>query len=164
MPLFRPALTEQFERFFVPAFTVVLFLLQGGWPTGFGAGWPRSRRLVAETRGGDGFVWDVCPHSVPRRQILGQPCVWSGCGLCGRSSYLLLGSYVCFAVTGSLAASLEHPYADLYVARVWRRRRTGAVETIINLILEVYRPRLKGQAARLVYDSRLVGFSPNRRG
>src|SRR6185503_7680178 len=34
----------------------------------------------------------------------------------------------------------------------------NALETMVNLVLEIYRPRVKGQQARLLYESRLVGL------
>ena len=33
-----------------------------------------------------------------------------------------------------------------------------AVETLINLVLEIYRPRVKGKVERPLYESRLVGL------
>jgi regulator of protease activity HflC (stomatin/prohibitin superfamily) len=33
-----------------------------------------------------------------------------------------------------------------------------SVETVINLVMEVYRPRVRGQAARVLYESRLIGL------
>jgi regulator of protease activity HflC (stomatin/prohibitin superfamily) len=51
------------------------------------------------------------------------------------------------------------PRADLFVARgLCVLLALLAVETLLNLILEIYRPRLKGRVARPLYDSRLVGL------
>jgi len=32
------------------------------------------------------------------------------------------------------------------------------IETVLNLILEIYRPRVRGKAGRPLYESRLVGL------
>jgi membrane protease subunit HflK len=34
----------------------------------------------------------------------------------------------------------------------------AALETLVNLIFEIYRPRVRGQAVRLLYESRLIGL------
>ncbi len=76
------------------------------------------------------------------------------------AAYLLLTAYVCFAVTATFAATLANfPKADLYVGRALCVL-TGliALETLLALILEIYRVRVRGGEARLLYDSRLVGL------
>src|SRR6185369_7469733 len=51
------------------------------------------------------------------------------------------------------------PKVDLYVAYgLCAVLALTAVETVVGLVLEIYRPRVKGQAARLLYESRLVGL------
>jgi membrane protease subunit HflK len=76
-------------------------------------------------------------------------------------AYLLLGSVVAVAViAGALAPVMGgYPQWDRYIAR-------GLVvvigliglETFITLVAEIYRPRVRGKAARLIYDSRFVGI------
>src|SRR5581483_4257269 len=76
------------------------------------------------------------------------------------AAYLLLTAYVCFAVTATFAATLANfPKADLLVGRALCVL-TGliALETLLALILEIYRVRVRGGEARLLYDSRLVGL------
>ncbi|MBI4664109.1 MAG: protease modulator HflK [Verrucomicrobia bacterium] len=153
---------EQFERFFVPGFAIVLFLIQGSL-----AYWlwrwlakatpaPLQKPAVAMALFGMFalILFLIGKYSANRARMEGSRLLRPG------ASYLLLSSYVCFVVTGSLAAvQLEHPKVDLYVARVLAAIvALSAIETIVNLILEIYRPRLKGQMARLIYDSRLVGL------
>jgi modulator of FtsH protease HflK len=153
---------EQFERFFVPAFTVLLFLLQAG-----GAYWL--------------FTWlgKALPGSLNRPTVgmslfglfalilflLGKYAVgltrWEGARLLrSGASYLLLGAYVCFVVTASIAAvQAGSPQVDVYVAYVFAGLLAlVAAETLINLVLEIYRPRVAGRPGRLLYDSRLVGL------
>lgn len=154
---------EQFERFFVPIFTAMLFILEAAatyWP------WEKLATL---------------PPLIPERATLAMSLIGlSGLvlfllgkystGLARRmpdqkllrpsAAYMLLGAYVCFAVTGTLAAVLAgFPRADLIVARVLCVVcGLAAVETLLGLILEVYRVRLRGRDTRLLYESRLVGM------
>lgn len=153
---------EQFERYFVPAFTVLLFLLQAG---------------------GTYWLWNWLLKVTP--QPLNQPTV--GMSLFGLfaltlfllgkysvgltrsggarllrpgASYLLLGAYVCFLVTACIAAvELGFPKVDRYVAQVLAGLLgLAAAETLVNLVLEIYRPRVAGKVGRVLYDSRLVGL------
>jgi membrane protease subunit HflK len=153
---------EQFEKFFVPGFTIVLFLLQAGSAYGLWQ-WlmkltpppPHQTTMALSLYGIFALVlFLIGKYSANRARLEGARILRPG------ASYLLLGSYVCFVVAGSLAAvQFEHSIVDLYVARALAAIvALSAIETIVNLILEVYRPRLKGQAARLLYDSRLVGL------
>lgn len=153
---------EQFERFFVPAFTILLFLLQAGaaygiwsWLAQVAPAPPHQTTMALALYGIFALVlFLIGKYSANRARLEGARILRPG------ASYLLLGSYVCFVVTASLAAvQFEHPRIDLYVARALAAIvALSAMETIVNLVLEVYRPRLKGQAARLLYDSRLVGL------
>ncbi|HVY72012.1 MAG TPA: protease modulator HflK, partial [Verrucomicrobiae bacterium] len=76
------------------------------------------------------------------------------------ASYLLLAAYLNFLTAVSIAATeLGFPKFDLYAARVVVVViGVVGVETLISLIFEIYRPRVRGQAARLLYDSRLTGL------
>jgi len=76
------------------------------------------------------------------------------------ANYLLLGAYLCFLTAlGIGGVKAEFPKADFYVARVL----CGvlgliALETLVTLILEIYRPRVKGKVVRPLYESRFVGL------
>jgi regulator of protease activity HflC (stomatin/prohibitin superfamily) len=82
------------------------------------------------------------------------------------ASYLLLGAYLCFVVAlGIVGVQAGFPrtdhgvVADFYVANVFcGLQALIALETLINLILEMYRPRVKGKLQRPLYDGRLVGL------
>jgi regulator of protease activity HflC (stomatin/prohibitin superfamily) len=76
------------------------------------------------------------------------------------ASYLLLSAYLCFFVLAGIVAVLASFTAvDLYVARALTALLLlTAVETFINLILEIYRPRMKGKLGRPIYESRLVSL------
>jgi modulator of FtsH protease HflK len=154
---------EQFERFFVPLFTVVLCLIQAG---------------------GAYFLWRWLSKTVGT-PIIKDPTV--GLSLFGLfalvlflvgkfsstiarlqgirllrpgASYLLLGAYLCAAVTvGIICVWAGSPTADFYVAHgLCILLALIAVETLVNLVLEIYRPRVKGKIERPLYESRLVGL------
>ncbi len=153
---------EQFDRFFVPAFTVVLFLVQVG-----GAFWvwrwlqkttvvPLRQPLVALGLFAIFFLFLFLlgKFSASLARLEGHRLLRPGAG------YLLLGAYLCFLVAGSIVA-MEAGFqkVDLYVARaLGGLLALIAVETLINLVLEIYRPRVKGKVERPLYESRLVGL------
>jgi regulator of protease activity HflC (stomatin/prohibitin superfamily) len=153
---------EQFERFFVPGFTVVLLLLQVG-----GAYWVFDwlRKLVPTgvhqpTVAMSLFglfalaLFLIGKYSVGMARLDGARLLRAG------ANYLLLGAYVCFLITVCIASvQLGFPKVDLYVAYVFGGLLAlVAAESLINLVLEIYRPRVAGKVGRLLYDSRLVGL------
>jgi len=76
------------------------------------------------------------------------------------ASFLLLGAYICFITAlGIAGVKVEFPKADLYVAKGFCvLLGLMAVEILIALLLEIYRPRVKGKISRPIYDSRLAGL------
>jgi regulator of protease activity HflC (stomatin/prohibitin superfamily) len=76
------------------------------------------------------------------------------------AAYLLLSAYGCFLVTADIAADLAgFPRADLIVARVLCVViGLIALETLLGLIMEIYRVRVRGGESRVLYESRLVGL------
>ena len=153
---------EQFERAFLPVFSVVLFLLQAG-ASYFLATWlmdvvaPELNKPTVTMA-----LFGLCAlilfligkYSAGLARMDDSRLLRPG------ASYLLLGAYTCFIVAVSLgAAQLGFPNFDLYAARVLAGIvALAALENIINLVLEIYRPRFKGKAARPIYESRLVGL------
>jgi regulator of protease activity HflC (stomatin/prohibitin superfamily) len=153
---------ELFEKWFVPGFTVVLFLLEGA------AAWLLWKWLAPQVVGG-----------APRALISAG--IYALCGLVlfivGRfavafsrveenrllrpaAGYLLLGAYLCFtAAIGVGLGEAGLKTADLLIGRALVvLLGVLALETLGALILEIYRPRVKGKAVRPVYESRLVSL------
>ncbi len=153
---------EQFEKYFVPAFTVLLFLAQGSAVY---------------------FLWKWLGKAEPPKVALGTLAMAlyavfalvlfllgkyaSGLARLDRqrllrpgAGYLLLGAFICFVVAVTEAAAwFGFPGVDLQVARsLCVVIGLAALETLINLVLELYRPRVKGAAGRPLYESRLVGL------
>lgn len=154
---------EQFERFMVPAFTALLFLAEGT---------------------GAYFLWRWLSRAADLTELKQPTLALSFFGLfalilflIGKfsstiarlesnrllrpgASWLLLNAYLCFAAAAGVGAvEIEFAKADVYVARgLCVLLGLLAVETLVNLVLEIYRPRVKGKVARPLYESRLVGL------
>ena len=153
---------EQFERFFVPAFAVLLFLLQAG---GALLLWRWLKTVIPAKvyeptipmilYGGFAlalFLRGMYAAGVARIENLRL--------LRPGASYLLLNACLSAVVLVTLGLVwLDFPLADIYVARgLAGLLLLIGVETLINLILELYRPRMKGKVERPVYESRLVSL------
>ncbi len=76
------------------------------------------------------------------------------------SNFVLLGSYLCvLSGLAVLGDKVEFARADWYVAKFFAvLLGLLALESLIALLFEIYRPRLKGKVARPLYDSRLIGL------
>jgi regulator of protease activity HflC (stomatin/prohibitin superfamily) len=76
------------------------------------------------------------------------------------ASFLLAGAYLCFVTAlGIAGVKAEFPRVDFYLARaLCVLLGLMAVEMLVTLLLEIYRPRVKGRIARPIYDSRIVGL------
>ncbi|MFN0066522.1 MAG: protease modulator HflK [Limisphaerales bacterium] len=154
---------EQFERYLVPAATVLLFLLQAG---GAMALWLwLDRRLPATLNqplltmallGMLGLILFLLGRYATRRAALdGVRLLRPGAG------QVLAAAYFCFAAAAALGAvEAGFPRADALVARLLViLLGLAAVETLVTLVLEVYRPRVQGRAqARVLYESRLAAL------
>ncbi len=153
---------EQFERFFVPAFTVLLFILQAGaallmWR------WLKTHaptplvepKICLGLFAMFGLLLLVLGiYSTLLARFENSRLLRPG------ATYLLLSAYLCGAVAIAIvAAILEVPSVDLYIARgLCGVLLLISLETLINLILELYRPRVKGRVERPVYESRVVAL------
>ncbi len=76
------------------------------------------------------------------------------------ANFILLGAYICFfTALGIAGIKAEFPRADFYVAKgLAVLLGLMAAEILIALLLEIYRPRVKGKISRPIYDSRLAGL------
>jgi modulator of FtsH protease HflK len=153
---------EQFERFFIPTCTGLLFLLQAA-----AAYWPWQKlalipplitdraKLAMSLLGLMGLILFLLgKYSSGLARLKGLKLLRPG------AAYMQLSAYACLAVIGAIAAVLAgFPKVDLIVARVLCVvSGLAAVETLLALVLEGYRVRVQGREARLLYESRLVGL------
>jgi regulator of protease activity HflC (stomatin/prohibitin superfamily) len=154
---------EQFERFFVPTFTALLFLVQAA---GAYFLWHWLTRTTTTTDLKDPtvalamfasfalvlFLFGKFSATIARLE--GQRLLRPG------SSYLLLGAYLCFVVSlGIVGVQAGFPKADFYLAFVLCGLLVlVSLETLLQLVLEMYRPRVKGKVQRPLYESRIIGL------
>ncbi|HEY4417160.1 MAG TPA: hypothetical protein VGO57_15835, partial [Verrucomicrobiae bacterium] len=154
---------EQFERFFVPGFCVVLLVLEAG------AAW-----LLWRWTGKTATVLNPL-RAMPALSLfaifslllflLGRFSVTisrleNHRLLRPSSSFLLSGAFVCaFVALGIAGIEGRFVRADFWVARsLCVLLALMAAELLLTLLLEIYRPRVKGKIVRPLYDSRLVGL------
>lgn len=153
---------QQFERFFLPGFAIVLFLIEAGsayflwnWLQESGATRLKEPMAALSMFAVAALVLFVLgKYSANLARLEKQRLLRPGASFLVLGFYLATGVAVCIGlVYGSYLK------ADLYMARV-ETVILGliATETLISLILEIYRPRVKGKVERLVYESRLVGL------
>src|SRR4030095_8967427 len=154
---------EQFERFFVPIFTAVLFILEAlavffllRWLSKADPGVAADRTMVALSLFGlfALVLFLLGRFSATIARLEDHRLLRPG------ANYLLLGAYLCFLTAlGISGVKAAFPKTGFFVARVL----CGvlgliALETLVTLILEIYRPRVKGKVVRPLYESRLVGL------
>ena len=154
---------EMFEKYFVRVFAVVLCA-----GTGFGTWWlwsylgtaaldvSEERSTIAMTVTGlFGLILFLIGKYTSGLARLDDQRLLRPCG-----SYMLFGAYVSFLVTAALALNLiGYPRYDLDLARLLLvLLGLVSAETLLTLVAEIYRPRVKGKVARILYDSRLVGI------
>jgi regulator of protease activity HflC (stomatin/prohibitin superfamily) len=153
----------QFEKFIVPGFAVVLLLVEAA------AAWffwrlsgssqvtviPANATAAAALFGIFFLVLFVFGRfSVTMARLDKHRLLQAG------SSFLLAGGYVCAVVAaGIVGTEIKHPRADFWAARgLCVLLALLAAETFLTLLLEIYRPRMKGKIARPLYDSRVAGL------
>ncbi len=153
---------EQFERFIIPSFAAILFVLEalGAW-----LAWqklPGVPPLIKERAtlamsflGLMGMILFLLgKYSSGLARLKGIKLLRPS------SAYMLLSAYSCLIVIGAIAAYLSGvARIDIIVARVFCViSGIAAVETLLALVLEGYRVRVEGRETRLLYESRLVGL------
>jgi len=153
----------QFERFFLPGFAVLLFLLEAG------GAWLLWRWVSRATGGIDLalalpglalfgilalLLFLLGRFSVTIARLENHQLLRPG------ANFLLAGAYLCFITgLGIAGARAEFPLADNYIARaLCVLLAVMAAEMLVTLMLEIYRPRVKGRVTRPLYESRLVGL------
>jgi len=160
---------EQFERFFVPIFTALLALAQLGGAY-FLLRWLKAASLALELKDPSMalslfalfalVLFLLGKFSATIARLEDHRLLRPG------ASYLLLGAYLCAGVAvGIILLQIGLPKADLVVGYIF----CGVLalvgfETVVNLVLEMYRPRVRGRVGRPLYESRLVGLLAHPEG
>ena len=153
---------EQFERWFVPAFTILIFLLQAGAAYWLWQHLSKAKPVVVSQpllymslyATFALILFLLGKYSAGIARLEGQRLLRPA------ASYMLLGAYFTFIVTLSIAFSYGGYLAvDLYAARALGIvLALTALETLVSLVLEIYRPRIKGKESRILYESRVIGL------
>jgi regulator of protease activity HflC (stomatin/prohibitin superfamily) len=154
---------EQFEKFFVPGFAVLLFLLEAGGAWLLWRWISRTTNVIVPERAMPSLalfaifallLFLIGRFSVTIARLQNHRLLRPS------ASFLLAGAYVCFVTAlGVAAVKAEFPRVDFYVARaLCVLLGLMAAEMLVTLLLEIYRPRVKGKITRPIYDSRLVGL------
>jgi membrane protease subunit HflK len=154
---------EQFEKFFVPGFGVLLLLLEAGGAWLLWRWISRATSVIAPDRTLPALslfaifallLFLFGRFSVTMARLENHRLLRPG------ANFILLGAYICFITTLGIAGiKVEFPKADLYVAKILTvLLGLMALEILIALLLEIYRPRVKGKISRPIYDSRLAGL------
>lgn len=154
---------EQFERFFLPVFTVFLLLVEAAAAFFLWRSLERQPLLVIPARTLVAMalfalfalvLFLLGKFSATVARLENDRLLRPG------ASFLLLNAYASVAVAVGLGlVYLGYARADLYVAfGLCAVLGLIAVETLIALVLEIYRPRLKGKITRPLYESRFVGL------
>lgn len=154
---------EQFEKFFIPGFTLLLMFAQGA------AAWWLSRWLgkmsAPTTLEQPLLAMGVLSLLALVLFLLGQYSsrlarLEALRLLSPGASQVLLGAYLLALTVAALAgAQFGFPRAEYYLALgfCWLLALL-AFENLLNLLLEIYRPRVRGKVSRVLYESRLVGL------
>jgi membrane protease subunit HflK len=154
---------EQFEKYFVPGFTVLLLLLEacGAWLLWY---WSARNQVALDEARVTALLslfaifslllFLFGRFSVTMARLENSRLLRPG------ASFLLAGAYVCaFTALGIAGVEAKISQADLWVTRgIGVLLGLMAVETLLTLLLEIYRPRVKGKVARPLYESRVVGL------
>lgn len=154
---------EQFERFLVPVFTALVLIIEGVsafmlWR------WFAKNPVLIELKqpltalAGFAFFTLVLLmlgiFSSTLARLENHRLLRPG------ASWVLFGACLCaLVVLGTVGVLFGYPKSDFYIAKILSALLAlVALETLINLILEIYRPRVKGKIGRPLYESRLVGL------
>ena len=153
---------EQFERFFLPAFTVILFIIEAAsayllwrWLDNTTILQPKQPFVALALYAVLAlvlFLLGKYSANIARyeKERLLRP----------SASFLVLGAYLCGLIVIALAVIYSgQERADYFLGKgLAVLLGLAAVESLLNLILEIYRPRVRGKQERLVYESRLLGL------
>jgi regulator of protease activity HflC (stomatin/prohibitin superfamily) len=154
---------EQFEKYFVPGFGVLLLLLEAGGAWLLWRWISKATDVIAPDRALPAMslfaifallLFLFGRFSVTMARLENHRLLRPG------ANFILLGAYICFITALGIAGiKVEFPKADLYIARgLTVLLGLMAAENLVALLLEIYRPRVKGKISRPIYDSRLAGL------
>ena len=154
---------EQFEKFFVPGFAVLLFIIEAGGAWLLWRWIARAPASIVDLRAMASLslfaifallLFLIGRFSVTMARLADHRLLRPG------ASFILAGAYICFFTALAIAAvKAQYPRADVWVGRAFCiLLGLMAIEILLTLLLEIYRPRVRGKVSRPLYDSRLIGI------
>jgi modulator of FtsH protease HflK len=154
---------EQFEKFLVPGLAVLLFIIEAGGAWLLWRGISRANTLIIDVHAMPALslyaifallLFLIGRFSVTMARLEDHRLLRPG------ASFILAGAYVCFFTALAIAAvKTQSPRADVWLAYAFCiLLGLMAVEILLTLLLEIYRPRVRGKVSRPLYDSRLIGI------
>ncbi len=154
---------EQFEKFFIPGFAVLLLILEAGGAWFLWRWIDKTVYPIEDFRAMAALslfaiyaliLFLIGRFSVTIARLEDHRLLRPG------ASFILGGAYACFFTALAIAGvKSQFLRADVWVARGFCiLLGLMAAELLLTLLLEIYRPRVRGKIARPIYDSRLVGI------
>ena len=154
---------EQFEKFFVPGFAVLLFIIEAGGAWVLWRSIGKGNTSIIDVRAMASLslfaifallLFLIGRFSVTMARLEDHRLLRPG------ASFILAGAYVCFFTALAITAvKTQYPHADVWLARGFCiLLGVMAAEILLTLLLEIYRPRVRGKISRPLYDSRLIGI------
>ena len=154
---------EQFERFFVPGFAVLLLIIEAGGAWVLWHWIDKTTTPIMDMRATASLslfaifaflLFLIGRFSVTIARLEDHRLLRPG------SSFILASAYVCiFTALAILGVEVGFARADVWVARAFCiLLGLMAAEILLTLLLEIYRPRVRGKISRALYESRLVGI------
>jgi membrane protease subunit HflK len=155
---------EQFERFFVPGFAVLLFFLEAGGAWVLWHWINKTTTPIVDSLATVSIslfaIFLVLLFLIGRFSVT-MARLENHRLLRPAASFILAAAFVCL-FTALAIAGVETKFAlraDVWVGRAFCiLLGLMAVEILLTLLLEIYRPRVRGKVSRPLYDSRLIGI------
>ncbi len=152
----------QFDKYFVPGFALLVLVLEGlaaglfwRWLSTVTVTAPKEPTIALALYSTLAIILFVLgKYAANLAKFQGQQLLRPA------ASFLVLGFYLAAAMAICIGWVWSGgTKADFILARsLCVLLGLIATETLVNLVLEIYRPRVKGQQSRLIYESRLVGL------
>ncbi len=149
-----------FETWFLPIFAVLVALYQGLMAAYIWRGMkadpdgdPRNALIVAVTMVAIAFI-----SFLMSRYGTGMSVESSWKPLRSGGSMMLASAFLCFALAIGMALTLQtDAVIEIMTYVIPILMGVLAIETLANVILDIYRPRIQGQYNRAAIDSRILG-------
>jgi regulator of protease activity HflC (stomatin/prohibitin superfamily) len=154
---------EQFEKFFVPSLAVLLFIIEAAAAWALWRWIGKTTTPIVDLRATASLclfamfallLFLIGRFSVTIARLENNRLLRPS------ASFILAGAYICgFAALAILLVKLGYAQADVWVGRAFCVvLGLMAAETLLTLLLEIYRPRVQGKVSRPLYENRVVGI------